>query len=246
MPGIPLPRAISVAQFAPPPSEQTYTQVFNETMGNAGTPDDGFDQDFAAITALTDSVSPIADFDPADLEAFSSVINLFGAGEGAALAVTYQSASDATDAALGTYVGLTQPSTDPTQPVPPTGSNPPPTTSDDCINIPKGVAVVKLPPMNVGDAPLTVEVDSEQYSSRDGNEFRIEMHCGDAGVFSTQSVKVLIGRGTGGGGNFFVYEAKYNLVVTPSKAGKFVGVVTEYDNAVNADTTYFYYSVEIT
>lgn len=233
MPRIPLPKAISVAQFAPPVGEPTYTQIFHETMGNAGTPDDGFDQKFSQMAALTNSVGPNMNFNPTDLEALSSGLGIFGKGDGAALALQYKSASDATDAALADYSGLTTPTSTPTNPVgPPNGAAPTPPAVNPCIFTAADRAKI-LPPMKLADMPLCIEIDSQFYTvGGDPIDIRVTLECSQGSVFSLQ--KLIKRTGTGGGGNSYLHT--WNLIVTPNAVGTFNASVLDYEISTDLST----------
>lgn len=245
MAGIPLPKPFTVAPFVPDTGAPTFADIFDQTMGNIGTPHDGFDQLLSEMTALTDSAANLFAGDDADMQSIADLaLGFSDAIEGDFLA-GLQPAQDATDRALGEYTALTQPSAPGTTPVGPPTTTPPQPGASDCVKPPAGADLTVEPDMNVGDPPLCIEIDSETYFTGDDPQFRIVLHCGDVTIFFPQTIKKIVGRGIGGGGAYYEYRRTYNLIINPTKPGTFIGSIREYDSATNAGSTDTYYQVTI-
>jgi hypothetical protein len=239
---IPLPKPIAVKPFDPGPQGETYSSIFADTMGNAATPTDGFYDKFGAMAALTDSVRTIADLDPADVSSVSDLAAGFSQAIEGDLAQQIQPAADATDAALSTYAGLTQPPVNPTPPVGPPPTQPPaPSPAQDC-SAPAGEQTTTLAAMKVGDAPVDVYIDDESLVLGELPKLHIALGCGDKSIFRTHIVREGIGPIIQGGqaANRTAY-----LTVTPNKAGKFLCTVVENLTNQNPGTFKYYFQVTI-
>jgi hypothetical protein len=209
-------------------------------MGNALTSLDSFDQNFSEMAALTNSAQSLADVDPADMQALSDAVDGFGTSDGGALAIALQPASDATDAALGDFNGIGTPQTTPTQPVTPPGTTTPSTQRGTPCKVPAGVSVQVLPDMKVGDAANYVTIDTATVPTEASVPFSSSLLCGDADIFSVFRDSSQGGFAAAGP---VIMLADY-FVVTPVKAGTFIGASREHDKQAqeNFDT---YYQVTI-
>lgn len=240
MPGIPFPKPISVAPFIPDPNAKTFTEIWNETMGNLGTSTDGFDALFGQMVDMTNSIAPTADLDPTDLQALSDAVAALDTLDAGALAVQLQPASDATDAALNDYNSLTQPQTGQSPTVTTPTTTQPTTTTPKVCAPPAGQAVTVLPVMKLSDPPLVINIDIDYFGAHNPPSLKGKVSCGDGAIFSAATVTA--GAGLAGGGP--VYSRKLNLVVTPAKVGTFTGGYDETD--MNAGVDYFsYFTVTI-
>jgi len=75
---VPLPIAISVAQFKAPEGEPTYTEIFHATMGDLGSPTDGLDAHLAELQGVGDALAAEMAAE-ATLDNVGTAITLFGA-----------------------------------------------------------------------------------------------------------------------------------------------------------------------
>lgn len=236
MAGISLPKAVTVAPFVTDPNEPSFSQIYQDTLGNASTSLDAFDQHFSDMTALTNSAQSIADIDAADVQALSDLVDGLGTSDGGALAIALQPAADATDAALGDFNGIGTPQTAPTQPVTPPGTAPPSTQGGTPCKVPAGVNVQVLPDMKVGDAANYVTIDTATVPTEASVPFNSRLLCGDTQIFSVYRDSSQGGYAAAGP---VIMLADY-FVVTPVKPGTFIGASREHDKQAQEDFDTYY------
>lgn len=232
MPGVPLPKPISVAQFVPDPNEPTFTQIFTDTMGNLGSPADGFDDAFNDLVAMQPpNGGQDAVMGPAGLQ-LSQVRDAIATGSLRTLLPGLQSAITAGNGKFNTVALDVAPANQTQPPVTPPTTNPP-ETAPSCDPASTGDTATVIPDMTVGGAPYVLQIDAQQYGAGGGPlTIKGNVWCGDLAIFSAQ--KVVNGVGYYGGAP--AYEAILSFVVTPAKAGTFTGAYREYDSSLDLYT----------
>jgi|SRR6267142_325459 len=238
MPLLELPKQISVAQFTVPEGQPSYSQIFHDTMGDAGTPADGFDATFAQMALMTSSAASIADLDATDLQSVTDIASGFNNADEGDLALSLQPAQDATDAALSDYHTVVPPTVTPTGTISggPAASvckpgqvvagltigqkdpNPYPVVK---VN-PPYVYSTSMPVMCLGDASGVFTVQTGTFTADQSNYGTARLLFGDPAIFSLALNKY------NDLGSSWLEDVL--LTVTPSKAGRFTAVVY-YDEA---------------
>lgn len=222
MPGLPLPAQVSVAPFVTDPSEPTFTQIWDETMGNLGTPSDGFDSLLGQMIGLTDAIAPIADLDPTDLGALVDVQTELGIDDAGLFVSQMASARGAVDSALGIYSSVVTPGANPT---PPVGGTPQPPasggggTAQPCTPASGAIDVGTL---HLGDAAVRIEVATEDRFQRPVPSIVVTLEGGGQGIFSIQQVT---NYQTTAGGAQYLSGWTWYLVINPAAVGIFCNTV---------------------
>jgi hypothetical protein len=241
MPGIALPKAISVAQFQPDPHAQSFSEIFDQAMGNLGSPSDGFDAIFNATVSLqppggaSDTI-----LGPAQAS-IAAVRTAISNGPLRTFLSTFSGALQAGTAKYNTFVLTVGPDGQPIgtvdAPAPAPTPTPTPTPTTDCVAPPNDPAHV-LRDMTVGDAAYVEIVDF--YQSGDPI-VHVSLYCGDPAIFGVTFATHLVGQSATTGP---ISERDFYFVVTPTKAGTFVGAYKSYDTGSGA-TFIGYYQVTI-
>jgi hypothetical protein len=241
MPGIALPTAISVAQFQPDPHAQSFSEIFDQTMGNLGSPSDGFDAIFNATVSLqppggaSDTILGPAQ---ASIAAVRTAIHN---GPLRTFLSSFSGALAAGTAKYNTFVLTVGPDG---QPIGTVGSSPTPAptptpTPGAPVECPANVAATVLAEMTVGDAPRRIFIDS--YQSPTDPVISVKLLCGDPAIFSTLAIAAPGGQGSQVGA---VRSHDLYYVITPAKAGTFTGGFEENDRS-QAQAFDSYYTVTI-
>lgn len=224
MPGVPLPKPISVAQFVPDPNEPTFTQIFTDTMGNLGSPADGFDDAFNDLVAMQPpNGGQDAVMGPAGLQ-LSQVRNAIATGSLRTLLPGLASAIAAGNDKFNTVAHDVAPASQKQPPVTPPTTNPPVNQQSACgpwqaSDNPRVFATTA-----VGGAPLTEFVDEEVYPVSAAAKLSVKLFCGDPAVFAVQVVQKIT---PAQGQSPATITATWSLVMTPSKAGQFYAEVED-------------------
>lgn len=232
MAAIQLPGVVSVAQFSPPVGEPSYTQIFHDTMGDLGTPSDGFDKNMADLAALSDAlnVEMVAE---AAIDNLGTVLGIVGAVDLTPLdthIANYEGTADAGNKILADAAGATAPA---------------------LLELPISASfngAAQAPPAQISVDLGTLKLNSPTFPSQIGTftetiklgkhgMFSVELVNGDTDIFSV-GVNETVDRLGNGSGFWFI-------AVKPSKVGTFVAQVNTI-GGVSAFLQIVTYTVKVT
>jgi hypothetical protein len=146
MAGIPLPKAMAISAFVRD-TGPSYTQIFNDTMGNLATPSDGFDPALSAIGALGDSLAAELAAETAK-DTVGTAIGIYGGIDPTVYDLTLQGYSDLAIVGAGHITALES------QTPPPILELPMSITFDGGIGAAPTQSTVDLGTVKLGSAPI--------------------------------------------------------------------------------------------